>query len=223
MSKPAQRPRNSGRGPEKKQPRKRFLIVCEGEVTELEYFTFFKNWVTNPLVDVIPLQSSKGTHACGVVQAALEKRKELEGENRWQAHDELWCVYDVDAKPSADLNNARQRANANNVNVAVSNPSFELWLLLHLREPPGMQRRDQVAAMLTKLLDPPKYEKHLDDKHWEKLWPGYGDAVKRSQRLRADPDFEGKIVEQKNPSTDVDLLTESIREAREAPAWLREP
>jgi hypothetical protein len=46
--------------------------------------------------------------------------------------DEVWCVFDVDEHPK--LAEARDQANANGIQLAVSNPCFELWLLLHFQE-----------------------------------------------------------------------------------------
>jgi RloB-like protein len=45
--------------------------------------------------------------------------------------DEKWCVVDTD---EFDLDDAARIAAEKSVHLAVSNPCFELWLLLHHRE-----------------------------------------------------------------------------------------
>jgi hypothetical protein len=47
--------------------------------------------------------------------------------------DEVWCVFDVEAPtPHGNLTNALELAARNAINVALSNPCFELWLILHI-------------------------------------------------------------------------------------------
>ena len=62
------------------------------------------------------------------------------------AFDEVWCVHDVDDHPRLD--EARIMARDNDISLAVSNPCFELWLLLHFREDPGMQDRETLIDKL---------------------------------------------------------------------------
>ena len=47
---------------------------------------------------------------------------------------------------------AKQMAKANDINLAISNPSFELWLLLHFRSGPGAKHRDEIVKMLKKFV-----------------------------------------------------------------------
>jgi len=49
--------------------------------------------------------------------------------------DEIWCVFDVDQHPK--LSHAIFEARQSGIEVAISNPCFELWLVLH--------REDQTA------------------------------------------------------------------------------
>jgi len=47
-------------------------------------------------------------------------------------YDEVWCVFDVDEH--ARLREAIQLAYACGIKLAVSNPCFELWILIHFRD-----------------------------------------------------------------------------------------
>lgn len=108
------------------------------------------------------------------------------------------------------LEEARVTALDNGIELAISNPSFELWLLLHLRDNPGAQHRDHLARILRQLI--PGYNKHVE---FARFAPGYQDAVKRARSLdrRADEDEEPG----RNPTTGVWRLTESIRVDRHPP------
>ena len=46
------RERPDARRPPTREPGRRILIVCEGDVTEREYFTAFKRWCRNPRVEI---------------------------------------------------------------------------------------------------------------------------------------------------------------------------
>ena len=62
-------------------------------------------------------------------EAALEaKRKKDEN----LKYDQVWCVFDIDEHPFVP--EAKQQARDNGIEVAISNPCFELWALLHFRD-----------------------------------------------------------------------------------------
>jgi hypothetical protein len=49
--------------------------------------------------------------------------------------DEFWCVFDVEwPRNHPGLKEAVQRARANDIYLAISNPCFEVWLILHFRD-----------------------------------------------------------------------------------------
>jgi hypothetical protein len=123
------------------------------------------------------------------------------------AYDEVWCVLDVDEHPK--LHEARQLANARGIELAISNPCFELWLLLHFRESPGAQHRHALQNMMKQFIV--SYDKHLD---FDLLSSGVVDATRLARRLADDAQEEGESG--RNPTTGVYLLTDSI--ARRDPA-----
>ncbi len=45
--------------------------------------------------------------------------------------DSIWCVFDRDDNSNEVLLRAKQSAQKEGYHLAYSNPSFELWLLLH--------------------------------------------------------------------------------------------
>jgi hypothetical protein len=95
-------------------------------------------------------------------------------------------------------------ARDNAIELAVSNPAFELWLLLHFGEQPGMKDRKVVRELLDAFIT--DYDKHVD---YEKYRAGYEQAVRRAKAL-GEVDLN-KCQPGPNPSTGVHVLTESIR------------
>jgi hypothetical protein len=202
------RERRPARRTVSREVRKRILVVCEGRATEPDYLRGFQQWCRNPLLSVEI--AGAGGDPSYVVKLAKQRKgeaqneaKRLEDENL--SFDEVWCLFDVDQH--ARLKEALNTARDNDIAVGVSNPCFELWLVLHFRESPGAQERAFVQAMMKDLVA--DYDKHLD---FGKLERGYAEAVKRAQRIDADCGRMGEPG--RNPSTGVYRLTELIRNFR---------
>jgi len=191
-----------------REPKPLILVVCEGKVTEPQYFRGFTNACLNPRVD-IRIPGEHGTPK-RLVEVAKEYKKlaeeaaAKEGDENL-AFDSVWCVFDVDEHPL--IPDAIQMARDNGIHLAISNPAFELWLLLHFRDSPGMKRRDQVRELLEDFVE--EYDKHVD--FVKDYSTGYDDAVKRSKRLSEIASNSGRSYHDCNPSTGVFLLTELIR------------
>ena len=93
-----QRPGNRKRGvaPRRvdvREIRQRFLIVCEGERTEPNYFRAFR--VPGLVVQV----EGVARQALRLVEHAIELRAENE-------YDQVWCVFDRDDVPAGQFNEA---------------------------------------------------------------------------------------------------------------------
>jgi hypothetical protein len=179
--------------------------VCEGAATERDYFEGFRGWCRNPLVAV------EIAHDVGDPSYVVRRAKELKSQAEKDARrendenlefDEVWCVVDVDEHrllaPALDM------ARGNGLKVALSNPCFELWLLLHFRDNPGMQSCDRITHMLREFI--PGYQKHI---MFDDFRVGYSAAVDRAARM--DRDAVEMAETNRNPSTGVSQLTELIR------------
>ncbi|MEM0993249.1 MAG: RloB family protein, partial [Bacteroidota bacterium] len=102
---------------------KTFLIICEGENTEPEYFKAFP--VKTATIKSYGLGSSKSK----LVEYVLEIIEHETDEDQ-----EVWIVFDMDLKLQDDIDkqkedyeNAISTATAAGLKVAHSNDSFELW------------------------------------------------------------------------------------------------
>jgi RloB-like protein len=126
------RPRR--RGPVR-EPRKRYLLFCEGEVTEPEYFGGWKRFLRSRLIS-IELSPEQGD-PLRLVERAVSAKRTADREARRERddnlrYDEIWCVLDVD--DHARLGEARRLADRQGVHIVMSEPCFELWGLLHYQD-----------------------------------------------------------------------------------------
>lgn len=200
------RERRPGRRTPFLDPRPVILIVCEGERTEPEYLRGFARACRNPRVriEIAPEHGVPRT----LVTIARDHKKRAEAAAKSQgndnlAYDAVWCVFDVNDHPR--LADARQMARDNGIHLAVSNPCFELWLLLHFRESPGMQHRERIRQLLSDHV--PGYDKKVEFTTYS---AGHGRAEKRAEQMDRKAEQAGEPG--RNPSTGVYRLTRAIRE-----------
>jgi RloB-like protein len=175
-----------------------FLIVCEGEKTEPNYFKSFPV-STRPEVTII----GAGCETIAVVNKAIELRTA-------KTFDRVWCVFDRD--PSK-VNNTAPRfrealkiAAKENINVAYSNECFEIWYLLHFNYYDTAIPRSDYKKKLTKSLGC-DYEKNSDDMYM-KLEDKQNQAIKHAKILLAS--YDPHEPESDNPATTVHLLVEEL-------------
>lgn len=190
-----------------RHPLARFLIVCEGEVTETYYFSDLKRLEKIP----VELKFRSGASPKTLVEWALEEKKTAErlakrDRDNFSKFDEVWVVCDTDDHPL--MAEAKQQATANGIKMAISNPCFELWALLHFQEQFAYVHRDKLRELCVRHI--PRYEKRLPV---AELIERYKDALDRANRLQqwhASRDTPGA-----NPSTDVHKLVERMRAERQ--------
>lgn len=111
-----------------------FYVAVEGELTEPDYLTHLNREFGSEWQFLIhPLYRRNGMKPSQVVAKALEQRAEVTGDGKVQ----LWALFDRDQHQ--DIPQAIREARAGGVRVAFSNPSFDLWLLLHFTDVSGRQ------------------------------------------------------------------------------------
>jgi RloB-like protein len=197
--------RNLRRRAPTRDPLPLILVVCEGRVTEPGYVESFR--IAHGANTVRVRVESPGGDPRALVECAAELRSKAESEARRARdqnlrYDEVWCVFDVDQHQRLD--EARQEAARSQIQLAVSNPSFELWLLLHFHEQTAPLSVKQARDRLRKHL--PGYDKHV---RFADVSEGYHEAVRRAEALNLRH-VEARVPGE-NPSTGVYQLTERIR------------
>lgn len=113
--------------------RKYYLIVCEGEETEPNYFEGLKNDLPKGVLTYFQIDiEGTGYNTQSLLIEALRLRKLYEEEYN-RPIDRLWVVFDKDSFSADNFNSAITRCQNSRlvIGCAWSNEAFELWYLLH--------------------------------------------------------------------------------------------
>ncbi|MFI0411541.1 RloB family protein [Actinomadura sp. 3N508] len=163
--------------------------MCEGK-TEKLYFGGMRQCVRR--VSQLTVKEPGEDHLSLVRRAA---------EIRTAEYDEVWCVLDTELNDEL-VAKLRTEAERLDVNLALSAPSFEFWLILHLRDcsRPFQSAREAEKQLRAILPSWSKTATRFDD-----FESGVADACKRARRLH---DGDGWPP---NPSSGVWRLVENIR------------
>jgi hypothetical protein len=195
--------------------RKYYLIVCEGEETEPNYFEGLKQDLPNGVLTSYQIDvEGKGRNTQSLLNEALRLKTEYE-KNLSRPVDRLWVVFDRDSFTPQNFNTAIQRCENSNIGCAWSNQAFELWYLLHFYYYENAISRIDFKGLIEDSLKPFlggefRYEKN--SKQMYALLKEYGsqeDAIRNSKRLMER--FEGRRdYANHNPCTMVWILVEEL-------------
>lgn len=139
---------------------KKIFIVCEGDKTEIRYFQGLKDnskeLGISDLLEIVVMEKgahSKGTSdPAGLVRLANEKIKKLKYDDDGvynEQTDKFLIVMDRDKDSFPDYDDFINK-NKDNFILGITNPCFELWLLLH--------QKDSLESIIN-----PNYEDILDN------------------------------------------------------------
>ncbi len=135
--------------------KKLITIAVEGTKTEPQYFSMFNH--PESIVSVKCLRSTKDTGPAHVLARMTEHLKQ----QSLRKTDHAWLVIDKDNWPEEQLRILHRWSKQHpNYGLALSNPHFEYWLLLHFEEGNGVTTSQQCIHRLKKHL--PDYEKGID-------------------------------------------------------------
>jgi hypothetical protein len=155
-----------------RRQRRILALVCEG-TTESKYFNNYRT----PECDLrIHIPDTSMTDPVGLVQFALRLATDLDMD--FEYGDRLWCVFDVDDNSRESIEESKRKA-LPNVRLALSNPCFELWFLLHFVNYTTRLTRCDATSKLKRYL--PKYLKSGDN--FVQLRPSTRVAISRSKNL----------------------------------------
>lgn len=109
------------------------IIAAEGEHTEKIYFEALRAFARNSRVHIKILERDEEHKHNSAPEYVLDQLTEYKKENALDPDDELWLVIDRDDWKQAALRVVAQTcAQDEAMHLALSNPCFELWLMLHL-------------------------------------------------------------------------------------------
>mgnify|MGYP003086123278 FL=1 len=207
---------SSGRRQGTRAQKVSFLIVCEGEKTEPNYFrAFIERWSEVKEVNV----KGCGCSTCQLIIEAKKLREKLERE-RMVPFDRVWLVFDKDE--FKDFNKAIADAKKEGMNCAWSNQAFELWYVLHFQYlDTGVDRKQYIEMIEDKVKKASKsktFKYKKNDEDFYQILQAHGDeeqAIKRAQKLRENMGKK-KNYDTHNPRTEVDLLVDELRHPEKA-------
>lgn len=185
-------------------PNKTILILCEGRQTEPNYFNSMRAEKRAPGIRVEVVRGGGDrTNPVNLVSAVELFKLQMD----WDAdRDQAWCVFDLEgANVPAAFQQAVRFARQKSINLAVSNPAFEFWYLLHFRDTtrPFLNGEEVKTALREWISD---YEEASNV--YELLRGSTDTALNRCHLCRAQA-VEGWETFP-NPSTGVDRLVKVI-------------
>ncbi|MBB5999726.1 hypothetical protein HNR25_003477 [Streptomonospora salina] len=177
-------------------------------VTEIEYLGGLKRLLKSRPVEVVDMGIGRDPRS--LVNRAIQERDKAEkyaqrenDENR--RFDDTWVLLDVDEH--SNLSEALRIADRGGINIALSNPCLELWLLYHYCDyTTTVHRQVLCTEKLPKYIS--GYKKHLPA---DFPFEAHPEAKKRA--IRAAKGHDSPRIEHRNPSTDVWKLVEAIEKA----------
>jgi hypothetical protein len=191
-------------------------IASEGK-TEEQYFDGIHDLDSSEIIKVERLEKNDETdtksHPNHVIEL-LDERKEYWKEHGIEAN-ELWMVVDRDKQNVSEeqLNTIIDKCNQEGYNLALSNPTFELWLLMHISD---LQEYSNVDLLNNKKVNRSRrfIEKELStilkgynkkNLRFERFEGGIKDAIHRAKGLQTNNE---SLIEELG--TSVCLLVEKL-------------
>lgn len=127
------------------------IIAAEGEATEKIYFDTLRDTVRNSRVHVKVLEREELDRHKSSPEFVLEQLAEYQERNALDKEDELWLVIDRDRWTIKSIKSVAQRCAQNwAFSLALSNPCFELWLLLHLEDVAALPEEEKTRILKNK-------------------------------------------------------------------------
>jgi len=154
----------------------------------------------------------RNTDPQGIVNHAISLKKE--GKLNTRNGDQIWCVFDVNSHQNHTLDMASQLAAKYKIPIALSNPCFELWLILHYIYHSYAITHDEAPERLGEYI--PGYVKSMDIFYLvENL---VNDAIANASRLNSIHNQDGTDLfsRESNPSSQVYHLVEEIFRMKKA-------
>lgn len=182
------------------------MIYCEGTVTEPMYLKALATLPETRRTAVLDIRGMGFGPRRLVTEARDAQRQDAEARGR---HVEYWCVFDVEAPaPHHGLNDAIQMARDNGIHVAISNPCFELWLILHYAQYPRWLDT-QAARRIRREHDGSSGQGLDTDAYMQRREA----ATSRAQRLADMHERDRRGIPDNNPSSSVHRLLRAVEEA----------
>ncbi len=147
------------RTPGTRPERRTIVVFSEGKNTECDYIKALKRLpeVYQSTSLRIVVDPTHGVDPLTLVQTAVSH-------DGYADIDECWCFFDVECPvPHAHLKEAKDLADRKRIKLAISNPCFELWLLLHFELVTAALTTKEAESRYT------KYDKQYNREHGKRI------------------------------------------------------
>ena len=186
--------------------RSRFLVYAEGAVSETIYIRGLRRDLgrSGPNIEI----GSTHGEPLGLVRDAVKHadRERRQGD----PFNQVWCVFDVESpEPHGGLHEAIELARKNKIRCGVTNPCFELWLILHFEESHNWLTTDQACRHLASL--PCGYDEDTKRFDYERCRDHGLIAEQRADTLMANFD-DSVTIRDRNPWTSVQVLFRELKQ-----------
>ena len=214
------RPAGRQRRPEPLVPARSILVACEGSKTEPNYFRQLREELRSRAIHVEIVRGTNKADPLHVVRRAIERRDRQKQTAKTSdievPFDETWCVIDVEAPlPHGNLDTAIDEARRRRIKLALTNPCFEYWYLLHF-EKTGSSFASSVHVVRALRRHAPGYSKG-DARIFRTLFPNTRTAISRAEEILRDQWHSRNDLRPCNPATRVHLLVRELLQAHERP------
>lgn len=191
MSRYGKKPKSLKRAAGSRSELRTIVVFTEGKKSEPDYINELKKLphVQQDVALNLELRPEHGVPLT-LVKLAVERKADPEV-------DECWCVFDVEwPKNHPNLPAAMSLARANNISLAISNPCFEVWLILHHKE---FNQFHETAVVESRSRDlDRRLGKGIDAAPY---MPLRRQAAQRARRLDEDHERNGTVFPHNNPSS----------------------
>lgn len=162
---------------EKVEPKRIIVVACEDENVQPAYFNAIKYNLNIPTITeiaVLPCVNGKSAveHVCANLKKYIEEQKTLYD---FDARDEFWIVIDRESPKNVCHQILLDKLSdcddiGSNFNIGVTNPLFELWLLLHVGD---LSNYNQDELLKNERTGTSTNSKRFIDKKLSELLGGY--------------------------------------------------
>lgn len=181
------------------------LIATEGDnKTEKNYFHEFNGRMND--VSIV-FSDGNSTDPVKIVMDAIRSAKKRGID--FSYGDKAYAVFDVDFNKEKQIAEARKLAKDYGMELILSNPCFEVWILQHFRfSTRGYHSNNDVIGELINRW--PEYRKNIGSYRY--IYDRTDLAIENARKLEAYHDSVNPSadIEGRNPSTDVYKLVEKI-------------
>lgn len=144
---------------------KLYILSYEGEKTEVKYFNKFRNseyFNDSGIIEIVPLKRDLNTGTDPLsVKRLLKKAKE---NYPFKKTDEFWLIIDRDHWETIHKIDFNQLVidckKEENFFLAMSNPCFEIWLIMHLKDISEYSEEEQDLLLKNKSVS--RRKNHID-------------------------------------------------------------